>query len=254
MTKIISSGLEIVTHFNGVPVISQSNKTVDSSSNTKSMFGFPELMSEASSEIGLPTPITYKSCMEDTSFSNQLWYTVLYSPSFSIRDGIRHSNSTNSSPVLTLGMSQQTLYEELEQEEFGNTENITVPTYLYEQKHGLTKLSPKEFYTCVGIGLTNFLGMVWLCQTLSSNPSRKGYLAQLLSSFPISLHICQSLASILYYYSIFFFLLPLIRLGVIIILNHRIQQRNERRKALFHALVIEKEETKVDNTEEAMES
>ena len=200
--QIIASGLEVVTHFNGIPIMKETkNNENDSWNAAKSTFCFPELLGEAESG-GLPTPKTYASAMEDTSQASAVWYSLLYQPSLDFQS-------------LSVEMDELTM----------NAYNSNIPKHLHEQKHVLTKLTPKQFYTCVALGVLNYLGMIWFCNAVQP----KGALASVMI-IPFVQSFLMLLAKLLMFYAKLFFLLPTLRLGVIIILNYNLNQRNQKRK------------------------
>ena len=86
--------------------------------------------------------------------------------------------------------------------------------YLHEYPHVLTSLSRSEFLWCVALGVGNFIGV------------------HLLATSPYTIISLPAVVSILQVYSWAFFCLPILRAGILALLNLRRMHRNASRSAL----------------------
>jgi len=107
-----------------------------------------------------------------------------------------------------------------------NSSMNNIPKYLKEHKHTLTQLTPNNFYTCLALGIVNYIGILWL----KTNAIGDGGILELSSS--IFGTLLKYLVSFLYFYAKLFLLLPFFRLVIVIIMNVRIDGRNGRRVKL----------------------
>jgi len=126
-TSIVSEGLLIVSHFNGRPVATPTDAVAEPTSPSKARFVFPELLAESSAVIKYEEPPD----PDDGS-----WEYLCYSG-----DAAAQSSRTSGK------MSE-------------------LPSSLQEQRYLLTKLEKKQFQQCVILGILNFIGVIWLRQSL----------------------------------------------------------------------------------------
>jgi len=187
-------GLSIVSHFNGKP-ISSSN---DDDDDDNALFYFPEVIAESECG-GLPSPS--KVIMENSEDDISGLSSILYK-----------SNNTN--------------HEYIPLRLTSSSSSTNIPKYLKEQKHTLTQLTSKNFYTCLSLGIINYIGIYWL----KTNAIVDGGILELSSS--IFGLLLQYLISFLYFYSKLFLLLPCCRLVIVVIMNFMIDGRNRRRVLL----------------------
>jgi hypothetical protein len=180
---MVTSGLAIVAHFNGVP------KQNDFYTGGKARFVFPELVAESSHVTQYDDYLD----MDDGSFEY-----ILY---------------TNAITILPPRRS-------------------ALPSFLQERRFRLTQLQSKQFFHCLGLGALNWIGVVWLRQSLRVG----GVLEQAINGGPVVAVLLRWLCPVLIFYANLFFALPIGRFGVVLALNSLRERRNRRRADLAEAL------------------
>ena len=189
---VVSEGLRVVSHFNGVPVLTAADDR--STTNGKARFIFPELMAEASTEIN-----TFGHLYPD--LSSLSWENMLFAKD-----------------TLTFAPRSQEAFHD------------ACPDQLFEKYYVLSKLQSKQFGQCCLLGSLNFIGIVWLRQSIG----RGGLLE--ISNRGLCV-IADGVLAVLYFYAKLFFALPLARLVVFVICcNYFVRRRNERRTIVAKAL------------------
>ena len=150
-------------------------------------------------------------------------------------------------PELIAESSHATQYEEVSNMDDDSFEHIfytkevivmpplrqsSLPSSLQERRYRLTSLQSKQFFHCMGLGSLNWIGVIWLRQSLQVG----GILEQVIESGPVMALLLDWLCPVLIFYANLFFALPLGRLGVVLILNSLRECRNRRRSDLAEAL------------------
>jgi hypothetical protein len=223
---IVQQGLLIVSYFHGVPSPNAKNSTMDissssssSSSPTKASFCFPELCAE--SAISLPRHYSRRKKQQQQSDNGigllAMLYDVPDESSSSDRSNHRAPRPTSSSD---------------------HEEEDDVPSFLVEDLYRLTRLTPKQFYQCCGLGTLNLAGVVWLRLSFRSflsttTMNKKPPLSWLVYA------VDQILLPLLIFYALLFFALPLGRLVCVVIWNQYRVQRNRRRQSLSRQLLMQ---------------
>jgi len=151
--------------------------------DSKARFVFPELMAESSSVMN---------------------YDEAHDPDDGTWEYLLYSGDVIVTQTRTIGKSYQ------------------LPSSLQERRYLLTMLEKKQFQQCVLLGTLNYIGVLWLRQSLGWRHT--------LCLFDARPHAS---ASFLFTY---LFLLPLARLLIVIILNAIRGRRNRRRADFAHAL------------------
>jgi hypothetical protein len=203
--RIVSEGLLIVAHFNGVPASKsdESDQRNDSfSSPTQAAFVFPELLAESHMTISRYDDL---ECIQKASMTlerlQHRWKDLFWSA---------HEDLNHSSP---------------------SSQSSTTPPFLYEDKMVFTSLSSKEFFRCLLVAILNLLGVIWFAQALELGGILEGFLPPQLT------HGLQwALIPVLQFYANFFFAIPAIRLSYLLIWNELCMMRNQRRLRLALAL------------------
>ena len=191
---VVSEGLRVVSHFNGVPVLTAANGK--SMTNGKARFIFPELMAEASTGMSMNAYSHLYPDLSPLSWDNMLFAkdTLTFAP-----------------------RSQEAFHD-------------ACPDQLYEKYYVLSKLQSKQFGQCCLLGSLNFIGIIWLRQSIG----RGGLLE--ISNRTLYV-IADGVLAVLYFYAKLFFALPLARLVVFVICcNYFVRRRNERRTIFAKAL------------------
>ena len=198
----VGETIRIVAYFNGRPVDSAD----DSGSGIDSRFCFPEIVSEMDYQKVV--------ALADSEFSPPI-------------------SGSSQADLTTI------LYRE-ESHDFGGTPSAEVPEYLHERPHVLTKMSREHFGRCVMLGVLNLVGLLWvqgavmpggllqLPTNFAKGKRRRGGNPELLAA---ASWLVFKVLSVLRFYAGFFLLLPAFRLVVILIRNHFVARRNERRRA-----------------------
>ena len=162
--------------------------------DSKACFVFPELMAESSSVV------KYEEVPDPDDGS---WEYLLY------------SGNINFDPTRTSGRS------------------YNLPSSLQERRYLLTMLEKKQFQQCILFGVLNFIGVIWLRQSLQ--PGAVLDISNMAGGM-LSVFLLRGLMPVLHFYSILFFVLPLTRLLFIVMLNALRERRNRRRADFAHAL------------------
>lgn len=201
ISLVVSEGLRVVSHFNGVPVLEGDATTCSrSTTNGKARFLFPELMAEASTTTST-TVNSFSHLYPDLSPST--WEHMLYAKDSPFALGGNASDDQRLS--LRDGLN-------------------ACPDQLYEKYFVLTKLQSKQFGQCCLLGLLNFIGIFWLRQSIG----RDGLLE---ISNRALYTTADGILAVLYFYAKLFFALPLARLVVFVVCYNYcfVRRRNERR-------------------------
>lgn len=115
--------------------------------------------------------------------------------------------------------------------------------FLHERRYVLTRLESKQFLHCVGLGVLNFIGVLFLQQSLEP-----GGVLDVGSSGFFAVATKQVLVPVLRFYAILFFALPGARLLFILVLNALRGRRNRRRSDLVKTLMREPSSSGIDAT------
>lgn len=210
--------MKIIAYFNGKPAIIPLESNSNSSSNAfgglDARFFFPEIMAEM--ESGL----------------NDVTQQVL-----SLNSSKFAPPSDNQNPKHNI---VSILYKSNNPVEDGDTSISmgSMPQYIYERPKFLTHLSQNQFGQCLFLGLLNYIGIVSVQSAVmpggvfdlsinvssSSRERSSGYFWISFGSVVI-----LKLLKILRFYANLFFLLPLCRLSILMIMNYFIERRNRRR-------------------------
>ena len=235
-TQMRSECLKIISHFNGVPYIRsrQQLSVLDSSTTTttsastspfKASFVFPELtLSETSYTTSAYSMATMASTLQnnDTHNCND---SFLY---LKDKDKDNPTLSTTASSGYILGRTmEQPSQLENNQSTTTITSNINNPiaSFLHENRHVLTKLTQSHFQRCIMINMINYIGLLILWKAIHQD----GVLEiKDLTSFKYQLIKCVLL--VLDFYAKLFFVLPIGRALILLVLNHCIDERNKRRE------------------------
>ena len=209
VSSIVSEGLRVVSHFNGVPVL-EGDTSSRSTTNGKARFIFPELMAETSSGIINPTMTLNSFSHVYPDLSPLTWETMIYAKDSSFLLG--GSASSRDHPSTTRnGLN-------------------ACPDQLYEKYHVLTKLQSKQFGQVLLLGSLNFIGIFWLRQSIG-----RGGLLEISNRRLYA--TADGILAVLYFYAKLFFALPLARLVVFVLCcNIFVRRRNERRAGVASEL------------------
>jgi hypothetical protein len=198
-SRILSEGLLVVAHFNGVPSESSASSSPSSPSNSnptkdiiKARFTFPELIAESH----IATRYDEANKCEDDSWEG-LFYHKEPSSACNRRTG------------------------------------EIIPSFLQERRYCFTQLEQKQFLYCFSLGVLNFLGVLFFAQALQPG----GVLVDPLGSAGTFLN--STLIPLLQFYAKLFFALPAGRLVLLAMWNQLIKRRNQRREKLAAALQSE---------------
>lgn len=199
VAKIVSGGLAIVAHFNGVPTRNDDvqGESVASVSPHWAKFHFPELLSESP----FVTQQDALSTAEDDD--DRTWESLLCATSTPNTLGRRRTG-----------------------------EAVTLPNYMHEPRYKLTKLQPQQLFYCFSLGVINLIGVMWLRRSLEPPEG----MLQIPDNTLMATVFRKGLGPVLYFYAILFFVLPAARLLLILILNSMRNSRNERRRSLVKQL------------------
>jgi hypothetical protein len=211
VSSVVSEGLQVVSHFNGVPVVAGERST----SNGKARFIFPELMSEASTGVNPSTMNSFSHLYPDLSMLS--WENMLFAKDSFVLGG-------------TSSRSDSSLGQQHQQQRSSSERFHACPDQLYEKYHVLTKLQPKQFWQCCLLGSLNFIGIFWLRQSIG----RGGLLEISNRAFYAT---ADGILAVLYFYAKLFFALPLARVVVFVACcNYFVRKRNERRAGVASAV------------------
>lgn len=210
--------MKLITYFNGKPANRVSSEL---SGGIDAYFFFPEIMAETETDI-------YALSQRIMSLGSSE-----FAPP---------PNTTSESNIIGL------LYKNDEDNETDfEVPEGTVPKYFYERRKFLTHLSRKQFNQCLFLGFLNFIGIISVQGALMP-----GGIFELSISTAMAIDADMSgattsrrrkqfnfwiwlaptilkLLKVLRFYSIIFFLLPLVRLVILMIQNYFIDKRNQRR-------------------------
>lgn len=106
-----------------------------------------------------------------------------------------------------------------------------IPEYLVEERHMLTKMTKIDFYKCVLLNVVNYVGLLFLWASI-----QKGGVLEIQDHNSYVYKIIRSTLLLLSFYAKLFFIIPLCRMMLLLVLNHFINIRNERRKGFAHVL------------------
>lgn len=209
-TKIVSEGLPVVAHFSGVPA-PKSEDAADTarndifSSSAQALFIFPELLAESQTVM---SRYDDAECIQKASMTlveaHHRWKDLFF---------------------LTLGDSQASPTSAGRNSALRTT--TTTPPFLYEDTMVFTSLSSKDFFRCLLVAGLNLLGVIWFDQSLQFGGILEGFLPPQLTA-----GLLWALIPVLLFYAKFFFVIPAIRLGYILIWNEMCMTRNRRRSRL----------------------
>jgi hypothetical protein len=211
--------MKIVTYFNGKPA---DNASSEASGGIDAPFFFPEIMAEMENGI------------------------------FDVRK-IMSLGSSDFAPPTDTAMNRgiaNLLYKNSEDED-GVTTSGSIPQYFYERPKFLTHLSKQQFGQCLFLGTLNFIGVISVQSALMpgglfdlsiaaamatdadnsgatmSPRHRRHFNRNMWISFGSV--VVLKLLKVLRFYANLFFLLPLIRLVILMFTNYCIDRRNQRR-------------------------
>lgn len=203
---IVSQCLSIVSYFNGIPTTTTQTHDEDNTDDKggvvdnplEAKFIFPELCAEAS------VATRYDPGEDDTD--DGTWASILYSTTTHSSAGARASPTVRRVQASSTSLS-------------------SLPQYLKENRYKFTQLTYQQLVQCVVLGSLNLIGVVWVGQMISP-----GGVLDFIATIPLwNLFFCRGLYPILRFYAVLFFMLPIGRLIVIIILNSLRKERNRRR-------------------------
>ena len=208
--RVVTEGLEVVSYFNGIPSSSPSNMSKTDVSPSKALFTFPELLAES----------RFAARYDDrrvAAFDDGSWERLLYD-----------KGALSYTPTPSGGRRTGTgVVEEL-------------PKYLHESRYVFSKLEAKQFYSCLGLGILNFLGVLWFAQSVEPGGVLSIYLPTANNddgnSGGIMVGVLHLLISMLQFYSKLFFVIPSVRLLWILLCNKQMKLRNELRETLAASL------------------
>jgi hypothetical protein len=191
-SKVVSEGLTVVAHFNGVP--SDVGKPINGIG--KAHFIFPELIAESKIATRYDDPL-------DTTTGDESFEGLFY---------IKEASASHGHTIPRTG---------------------EVPSFLKEDRLVFTKLQSKQFYHCLGLGVLNFLGVLWFAQSLEPG----GILEPSLGAAGDVLK--WGVIPVLKFYANLFFAIPATRLLWILVCNMSRKKRNGIREELASALKAE---------------
>ena len=210
--------MKIITYFNGKPA---DNALSDSIGGIDAHFHFPEIMAEIETEI------------------------------FAMSQNIMSlSSSTFAPPSNSIQPSITKLLYRSEEDELMYDASGSMPQYLYEKPKFLTHLSKKQFSQCLFLGALNFIGVISVRSALlpgglfdlsiaaalavdaddagdASSRRRRRHNRDMWIS--LGSVVALKVLNVLRFYANIFFLLPIVRLVILMVLNYCIDRRNQRR-------------------------
>jgi hypothetical protein len=204
--QVITEGLSIVVHFNGVPYsefVAASDPTIENQeqehSGSNALFQFPELISESFIGMRRDDPKLWSQTIEDTK---QGWNDFFYKSNGAVPISTTHQTCSKSAN--------------------------TMPKYLCEQPKPFSSLSRDHFSFCLLAIILNYFGVFWFSRSLESG----GILEQ--RSFGNLLK--AGLIPVLWFYAKLFVAIPAGRLTHVIVCNKLCKQRNKKREFLASQL------------------
>ncbi len=243
-TTMRSECLSIVTHFNGIPFIYQHNhdenaQNVHTKGNKDSfhaMFAFPELMSLHAENYPV---LMHKKEWESDNTKSPI-FSFLYNSDHTTNnkaDELANKSSTFSGRGHILG-GESSMRRLTTDSDSCSTENKShstplspspqndddYNTYLTEKSYSFTKLTKSQFYQCIQMNLVNYIALRIFMKLLESTQFKA------MQQLPLTKQVLQSIMMTLLIYAKFFFMLPLCRMIVLLVLNYQIKRRNFRRK------------------------
>ncbi|GAX15114.1 hypothetical protein FisN_12Lh192 [Fistulifera solaris] len=135
-----------------------------------------------------------------------------------------------------LGPYQQTVWEDDETfsaflyRKDGASRQVSdsVPDYWHEERYKFSRLTATQLIHCVTLGFLNFFGVQWLRQWTNES-------GLITTSFAVG-YVLAFIFPILHIYAMVFLAIPAIRMGILLILNRKRNERNRRRQSLAVAL------------------
>lgn len=225
-TTMRSECLNIITHFNGVPFnegIRSSNENTKSSHDVK--FAFPELLSLHAENLIGEVRMTFPDSDEVLNHSF-LYIGDVNSDQNSDQNSMNTRTSPFSGQGHVLGGSKGRLTAGIQKEK---TLVVTRPKFLLEKKCSFSKLTKNQFYQCIRLNIINCIGLMITLKLLQTS--------DLKSQLPRTQGFLISFTKSLFLYAKFFFILPLCRMIVLLVMNKFIMRRNSRRKAFAKQFV-----------------
>lgn len=205
---ILTGGLQIVSHFNGVPAPTKANPSMSTSIPGPhfARFYFPELAAESRYST------TYEGPNDDDGDEEEdeggcSWTSIL------CRD---------TTPIETRRLRKKRFQESQSE----------VPTSMTERRYKFTNLQRDQFFSCVFLGTINLVGVIMLRSSLEP---LNGIFQLPDGNFGAAV-LKDGLIPVLSFYAVLFFILPIGRLIVVIFLNRSRRIRNQQRRALASAL------------------
>jgi hypothetical protein len=101
---------------------------------------------------------------------------------------------------------------------------ISLPTYLKEERYKFSKLTSQQLMHSILIGTLNLIGVIGFQQSLLP-----GGIMEVPSNSLGAVVLLSGLLPVLKFYALLFFVLPGMRLCLILVLNYLLKQRNQRR-------------------------
>eukprot|EP00804_Cyclotella_cryptica_P020167 CCRYP_010886-RA/>CCRYP_010886-RA protein AED:0.03 eAED:0.03 QI:0/-1/0/1/-1/1/1/0/643 len=209
--------MKIIVYFNGKPAILP-NSSSNALGGIDARFFFPEIMAEMESGI-------YDVAQQVMS---------LNSSKFAPPSNTNQSRKQSIASILYKRNNQ-------DDDDVTNVSLGSIPQYLHEKPKVLTLLSQNQFGQCLLLGLLNYVGIVSVQSALmpgglfdlssSASSGNSRYRKRSTGDFWISFGsvVLLKLLKILRFYANLFFLLPLCRLVIVLIMNYFIDRRNRRR-------------------------
>jgi hypothetical protein len=215
-TQMRSECLDIVTHFNGIPFMRDSQDLEDI---PNMQFIFPELMLSESENLMDDNDTTLNWCSDDLSSKpkegSQISFLYSSQESIFLTEGHTLGGS---------GLSNQ----------HSQDGNSAIPKYLYEKHHVLTKLTKSHFQKCIFLNIMNYIGLVMLWKSIHD-----GGVLEIQDRNSIKYTFVKSMLLMLDFYAKLFFCLPIFRMIIILVLNRNIDIRNARREAFSNTSIID---------------
>ena len=219
--------MKIISYFNGKPADIQSeDDTSIATSGIDARFFVPEIMAEM--ETGL-----FDASQKILSLSSSQ-----FAPP---------SNTANPKSSFTSILYKRSHNDDVEDD--ATISASSVPQYLYENPKFLTQLSQQQFGQCCFLGLLNYIGILSVQAALdpgglfdltliaglddaagsNATTSSRRRRRQNNTLLVFACAFVLKLLKVLRFYANLFVLLPLLRLGMVLITNYCIERRNQRR-------------------------
>ena len=216
--------LRIVTYFNGRPIDVVGKEATSGSGGGG---GASDVYSGMDARFCFPEIVAEMDCQK---------LIALGSSEFAPPAFVNNENRSNNIASI--------LYKE-EEYDFGSSSNASddIPDYLYERPFVLTELSRQQFGRCATLGFLNFVGLIIVqsavmpggllelpvdAGTVGGRPrsSRRSGSASLIALASV---LVLKLLHVLRFYAGLFFMLPVLRLVIVLIRNYGVDKRNQRR-------------------------